>query len=255
MASNIRFMYDNLWDLSAATLTASSEESEFPASNTQHIWHTRHWRSTGIASTEWLKIDLGSAQGIDVLIIKYHNLRTGGSTTLKLQGNATDSWGSPSYDQSITVTSNTIIFFLPSTETYRWWRITILDTGNPDGYFRIGRPFLGSYFEPSRNYVQPHNKQRIDPSVKRYSTGGQVSICEREKYILIPYNFASIITSEVSDFITVWDTVGQSIPYFVCEIPDSDPYLTTYYILNSDSWPIEEIYTKGALQINAETMR
>jgi hypothetical protein len=51
-------MYDNLWD--TGTLTTSSENANFPASNTRHPWPSKVWRSTAASGIEWLKVNLGS---------------------------------------------------------------------------------------------------------------------------------------------------------------------------------------------------
>ena len=402
----IRFMYDNIWDLAGTDLTAGSEATGFPKENTQHIWSTRHWRSTDLDDgfsidigevltdgrmEEWLdssdltywteQVEGGSAvaredsikqggnyscrliidasnnkasvhQGfnmishhtyllsgwyinsvasktaritisdnqdniflnsegtwqdefcyivlensttwkeyklkfnahgsyttykiairnhsaasssiyldnfyinfaVEAIIIKYHNLRPG-QATITLKGDNFSSMTTPPLSESLTVTKNLIIKFLDEQENYQYYKIEAQDSGNPDGYIRMGRIYLGSHFEPERNYSQPHMKQSIDPSIKRYSAGGQVSICERESYIQIPYDFRSIALADIPRFKTMWNIIKQSTPYFVCEIPSSEPYLTTYYVINSDPWSIEEMSTKGSLLVNCETMR
>ena len=251
----IRFMYDNYVDLSTTTITASSQATGFPASNVAHIWHTRHWRTTAI-SGQWIKFDLGSIKQTQCVIIKYHNkLSTSGY--IAIEANSSDSWASPAFSENMGdyVEDEILIYFFPADKWYRWWRIYINDPDNTDGYLRMGRIYLGKYFGPERHFMQPHTKQRIDPSVKRYSTGGQISISQRESYIQIPYDFRSIALADVPNFKTMWNSVGQSMPYFVCEIPSSNPHLTTYYVINSDPWNIEEMSAKGSLLVNCETMR
>jgi len=60
-SSKLRLLWRNLWD--EATVTASSEQPRFPASNTQHRWLSRCWRS-GLGEIEdvCLQADLGEAK-------------------------------------------------------------------------------------------------------------------------------------------------------------------------------------------------
>lgn len=41
---------------------------------------------------------------------------------------------------------------LPGQVSARYWRVTILDEDNPDGYLQVGRAFFGGAISPSRNY-------------------------------------------------------------------------------------------------------
>ena len=54
----IRFLATNLWD--DATLTASTEATDYPVENTATELYLETWRSTAL-SAQWVKADLGSA--------------------------------------------------------------------------------------------------------------------------------------------------------------------------------------------------
>jgi len=177
------------------------------------------------------------------------------NAVVNLQANTADGWGSPAFDEQVSPVSNKPLIHFFNDQQYNWWRIRIQDSQNSDTYVSVGRIFLGYYFEPTRGFFQPATKQYIDPSVKRYSAGGQVSINQKEKYIQAAYNFGSIHNDDLPYFKHIWDEVGQSKPYFLCESPASNPHESTYYVLNSQPWNISEMFSKSMLTINTEEMR
>jgi len=247
----IRFLWNNLFD--DAVVSASSEESEFPVSNVKHRWHTRHWRSTDVSS-EWVKWDLGSVKDIKAFVLKYHNFTSG--ATLKIQANSSDSWGSPPLDESLTYNAGHLVKFWDSAQSYRWWRVTIADAGNSDGYLRVGRIFCGDYFSPQYNFTNAYRKRLVDPSVKMYSAGGQISVSAKTHYRTWVYNFELIKTPDNQTFESIFDEVGQSLPYFICQDAD-DALDTLYYVQNLTDWDIQHISmdTWFSLTIEVEEMR
>lgn len=249
----IKFMPINLWD--DGTITASSEAVGFPATNTQHRWKTFCWRATGDAA-EWIKINLGAAQNIKAFIIENHNFT--GAATLKIQGNAADAWGAPAVDVTIPITAGTIVYFWDTNQNFQWWRISIADGANPDACVKIGRIFLGTYFEPARTYAT-HTVGFVDPSKIKKSTGGQVSANEKTHYKTISYGFVFITPADVDNFEIVYDKVGESKDYFICEdSANAAPYTVTFYVRNTSTWKFSLVQSglpekQGAITV--ETLR
>ena len=83
-------------------------------------------------------INFGSPQNITAIAIFDHNLT--GTGTLTLQGNTSDSWGSPAYSQALPIT-NPSIFYL--NQTYAYWRIVPVDPAIT--YFEASHIFAGTY--------------------------------------------------------------------------------------------------------------
>jgi len=89
-------------------------------------------------------VNLGSAKLVTAALLYDHNLTD--SATVTLEGNASDSWGAPSYSQALTVAELTpIIEYL--SETYQYFRVVISDSTNTDGFIRVGGLYLGTYTE------------------------------------------------------------------------------------------------------------
>ncbi len=105
----------------------------------------KFWKTAVATPASNIVIDLGSAQTINTCILADHNLTS--SATVTLSGNATDSWGSPSYSLAILSSANTDPSVNYISESYRYWRLLFDDTSNPDGFISIGKLYLGTYTE------------------------------------------------------------------------------------------------------------
>jgi len=222
----IRFMVTNLAD--GGALTYSTQDTNFPATNVAHRWHTRHWRSSdGSLTSQWLKWDLGSAQAIKAFLLRYNNFQTG--ATVQIQGNASDSWGAPSYNSTLTVDNGIMYDFPSSTQTYRWWRLLISDAGNPDNHLRVGRVYLGTYVEPDKNFHRRFRMRFRDPSALSISEGGQISSVKRTKFKAWGYLFDEVSKVTMQKFETMFDDKGLTGNLFVTQDAD-DAQESSYYV-------------------------
>jgi hypothetical protein len=93
-----------------------------------------------------LQSDTQVTQGIflDTLAILNHNLTT--SATVLLQGSNDVSFGSIPFTETLTIEKTNLYYiapYLPLT-SYRYWRIDVTDTTNPDGYIQMGTIVFGS---------------------------------------------------------------------------------------------------------------
>lgn len=233
----LRFMWQNLADIS--TITASSEAAGYPVENIQIRWRTRHWRSTGVAA-EWVMGDIGTPALVKAFIIDYHNFQPGAAVRFQMDSDPPD-WAPPWYDEPLTISPNMIVIWL--NETFQWWRVTMVGNPGGDPYFRIGRIFVGGFFETRYGY----RKKKIiskDPSVIAYSTGGQQSSYEKEKYEEFDYEFSpgAILAADLASLRGIWTEVGRSKSYYVCDWSPS-PSTRTYYVQNISDWPFDPLVT------------
>jgi len=167
----------------AATLTAGSAVASLPVSNLQTRQPGERWRATDLANV-YLEIDLGSAAAINLVAL----LNTNASSAATWQVRAAATQGalttSPGYDSgSVSMWPVAGLDGLPWTharlwlstsQTYRWWRIDVSDSGNADGHFQAGRLYVASAWEAPRNVQYGWSVTWNDPSVKRRSTGSQL---------------------------------------------------------------------------------
>ena len=109
------------------------------------------YRSAALGSPNTIILDLGSAKEVKTCVIYDHNFTAG--VTLVLEGHTSDSWGAPDFQESITYNATKIVHYLSAATTKRYWRLSVTDAGNSDGYIEIGELILADYFELSNMYA------------------------------------------------------------------------------------------------------
>lgn len=258
---NIRIFWNNLYDLSTTTKDKSSEAVGFPLTNIAQRWHTRCWRSDGLEADQWITATLESAQNIKATIIKNHNfMNTPNPADIRIQASDDGvNWAGEhlKVDVKLDHHAGLMYKFWDTNQKYKWWRWYLTDVGNGESYFKIGRLFLGSYFSPARNFSYVSRKKLIDPSVKRYSSGGQISSNQKVHYRIWNYEFGLLTSAEADTMETIFNEVGQSKPYFICEDAD-DAFNTFYYVQNMNDWeptPVDKIWDYYSLTAEVEEMR
>jgi hypothetical protein len=87
----------------ATSITATTEDSEYPAENAIDLDPGKPAKLTG--TTGSFVFDFGAAQRMDHVAIIHHNL-TAGLGSVKFQCNSSNSWGSPTVDATLTVPSD-----------------------------------------------------------------------------------------------------------------------------------------------------
>lgn len=226
----MRVLYDNLAIRSATVVTAGSENADLPASNLKHPHRTKVYRTGASVAAEWLKFDLGSAMAVQAVVLLDHTL-TASDTLIKLQGNATDSWGSPSVDETLTYNAGTMKKYLSAAQTYRWWRVIFTKSAAVETR-DIGGIFLGPYDEYDRGPAQPDGLS-IDPedaSVTDYVPGGQSYSDIRDSRDIITIDFPLILDTQMDLLRALAAACGTHTPFFVDIDPTLKPYDLLYYV-------------------------
>ena len=167
----MRLLWDNEIDDDDFTLTASTEAANFPATKLQDMRLSSQWRTTQITA-EAIVIDAGTGNTITATAaaIVSHNLTNG--ATIKIQGNATDSWGSPTLDETFTWDADLMVEFFNSA-AFRFWRFSFADAGNTESFLRVGRIFLGTYLQVDEEPMRDFSEEQLDSTRTLYSPTGQ----------------------------------------------------------------------------------
>jgi len=221
--SNVRFLYTHKFD--TGTITSSSEASSSLADdNVVHDFVSKQWRTTADTG-QWIKFDLTTPGKITMLAIFGHNLSSGATVTI--EANATDSWVTPSYSHAMTWNALAMVEFLD--QTYRWWRITIEDNGNDDGYIEIGRICAGEYYEPGVNISQELQKKIVDPSFYQESEGRQGYAIDKTPYRTFDVQFTGISRTQQGELETMFRAVKTTGYLALALDPDNYPEADTIY--------------------------
>lgn len=162
------------------------------------------WRND--TTTGNLVCDIGSAQTPTVIAIHDHNFTSGATVTI--EGNAADSWGSPSYTYTWSAITDPLYYYIPTTQTYRYWRIVVSDVANPDGYLEAANLFLGTYLQLSalngewgsaktQGYVLQSNRSQSNV-FRRYAYADQQILTINFGKTLSPTDVDSLVSMQAA---------------------------------------------------------
>lgn len=207
----IRFLSNNLAE--GSILTASSENAQFPVSNILDDRRTKVFRSN--SNSDNLVIDMGNAEDVDSFAV-VDNWQGGfGFTTLTLEANGTDDWGSPAFSEVISFDNEFGVGVKEFTEvSYRFWRIVM--TGSL-GYCELSNFFIGKASKVDTNGVGYNwsykNKDLSRVSSNRYGQEFIDDIGTQKE--LSNLQFQVMNKDEIDVLLSVWDNNRRVKPFFI----------------------------------------
>jgi len=213
-----------------AIVSANSNNINYPVSNLLDSRLTRIYKSDDSTSVT-ITFDLGSAKTIDNISIANHNISSG-VTVLKWQGNASNTWSSPSIDETLTWSSG-IINKSFTGGSYRYWRLEIVDSGNTDGFISIGRVY-GSEAEISPGIAPLFSHTRKSESKKSISVAGNIYGDKRYFYDMISIRWKKISHSQKAEIIEWFEAVDITDPFFITFNEDCLDMVTYYVVMDVD---------------------
>jgi hypothetical protein len=222
MSTKLQIFHNSL--ISAANsiaFSASSAAPGYPAENARNVYRrAKVWRATGCAA-EWIGGDFGMTAIPKALAItgpRNKPLKLTPAATITLQLNSVNTWTSPAFSQTVPWDEKTLL--LANTAGlgtgYRYWRLSIADAANPYGYVELGITYLGDLWTPSRGAITfPLKVQNIDPSAITISEGGSTFADPRQQTAKISFDIEKLTTAEKEELEAIYQTFGQSIPFFI----------------------------------------
>ena len=118
---------------SLGTLTSSGDASGHGRANIADLDPAMVWKADAYAGEVWLKMDLGSAKALTAVFLNRANF-----PQARIQGHASDSWGTPSFNLLVDLVrdeaENRKVYTQLTAFNYQWLRILIpgsqaLDSG------------------------------------------------------------------------------------------------------------------------------
>ena len=175
-------------------------------------------------------------------------LKISPTATIKLQGNSTNNWTAPEYDQDLTYDDRLIYQFSETglhTEPLRFWRFFIQDIRNPYGYSEFSLSFLGISQDFARGCVRfPLRNQPLDRSVVTVSEGGNEQADKRPKLERLSLDWNGLTKEDREALHELYEEMGISEPFFLSA--DSNAVFSTkkenwVKYVRFDSDPTEEL--------------
>jgi hypothetical protein len=197
----MQIYYDNA--IFKGTLTASSYIPGFPVENLQN--RSREIPLIFFGKTdENVVLDAGSGNTFTTDAIALFNFNFTSSITITLQGNATDNWGSPSFNQSITYRAGEIAETFTS-QTYRFFRIRFQDGTNPNN-LQVGIGCLGKKVDVA--YLDPGFQLNKPTTTKQsFTRSGQIRGVKKRNYFSESFRLNNVTESKRQELLAVWKEV------------------------------------------------
>lgn len=173
-----------------------------------------------IHSSEWVKMDFGLPTNPQAFILfgkRNENLKYSESAVIKLQGNQTDNWTSPQFEETLSWNENVIQTSNKlglHTEPLRYWRFYVEDKQNEYGYLEFSNLFIGQAFIPERGCAQFGFLNRLrDLSVTAYSESG-VSLTDiKPQHQEFSFEFSFLTKEDVDNFMFLFEVHGTGKPF------------------------------------------
>lgn len=218
-----------------SVLTESSAKSGFPPGNVAISQLARVFKFDGNSGN--LVIDLGADYQITVISLGNTNISSSG--TLTIEGNSSDSWTSPPYQESVTIDDNTTNQILILDKTYRYFRIVMDDSTLSD--IQIGHILIGNYLTMPGFLV-------TKPEPKKTSSYGNLSLTLQWygnrglTYKNPSFDFPVITEAQKKEIESMFEHVQNTEPvYMVTFENDLDYRPPLFCIINQDQIEFEKI--------------
>lgn len=177
---------------------------------------------------EFILWDMGvPVNPTDFCFVGFRNdvLKVSPSATLKLQGSDTNNWASPQYEVSLNYDDRVIYQHNSSgldTSPHRYWRFSIVDKENLNGYVEFSLGFIGLSKNLDRGSVQfPFQVQSLDPSEILYSEGGQSFATKRQKTIRVNIEWNALTKEDFQELFEIFELKGLTEPFFMSADPQA----------------------------------
>lgn len=232
----IRYSFSNYAGLSTTTATATSQDAAYPATNAK----TPHrpflpYKSGGLGNQD-LVFDFASPKTLQIIGIVNANV-----TQVRFQGNPTNSWGAPGFNQLVTVPRNPlsgryqVVVILPNafgTFVYRYLRVLIPTQTPTDGAaaYKIGGVWAGATTLMPKNlgwtmrlraFEPREDLQPVDQGWRQRHVTGNVLVqieAQRRSDIAFP-------TAMVGDQLKTWldiDRQSREAGFFMLHLGNGD---------------------------------
>ena len=210
MSNNCFKLYDtNLVD--SATLTPSTTNALFPVANIQDQRRSKVYRST--TNSDNIIMDFASAQTVNGIFIVSDKRSGFGVTTVTVEFNTTNSWGSPAYSVAVPFSSTLGIGHVSFADiSYRWARVVMTSTL---GYCELSKIYIGKEVALTSTIGFGWTIKNEDTSKKVYNRYGQLFTDELPKQKSLSFAFKNITKDDLDLINLRLDQVGEAKPVYV----------------------------------------
>lgn len=197
----MQILYDN--KALTAAVSRSTENSYYPVTNLQDPRLSRKFRTIDAAG-EYVKFSTRITASRFAIL--GHNISE--TTTIILQGNDTDIWTTPSFEETLTWKSGIILHSFTEV-AYNYWRLYM--DGGSNSYFDIGLLYLGTYLQLPDMKADQEIADETTAEVT-ISSGGQAYGDEGYDYRAPTINFPGVTNTQRDGIRAMWSMVKNVRP-------------------------------------------
>jgi hypothetical protein len=194
-----------------STLTPSSENALFPASNIKDARRSKVFRAPGNSAN--LILDFQETSEINGIFIVADKRNGFGVSTVTIEFNGTSNFTTPAHTVTVPLSVKFGIGFISfDTIEYRFARIVMTSTL---GYCELANVFIGKEIEMERTISFGWTVKDQELSTKSYNRYGQlfVDVILRQKQFAM--TFKNMNKEDLNALQTLLDRVGESKPFYI----------------------------------------
>ncbi len=230
----MRFMTTNLCTESATVVTASTEDTNFPASNLKNPLRSKRWRSTS-DTTQSVVFDFVTTEEVNSVILlwpKEDGIRLTDSAVLKIQANATNVWTAPSVDETLTIDNDYSMasHHFTTDKSYRYWRVTITDPTNPWEYVELGQVWIGKSLD-IENAQNGFKYSLLDRSITVSTKFGHKYVDEYPQTATLQFDYKNMDYEDIQILENAFRTNGNRKPVVMVLDPEDAIYNKDHFIV------------------------
>jgi len=223
---NFRVLYEfPSRGISGTNWTASTTATgDFDVNNVNSDTVEEIWRST-TPNSQSLVCDTEIPQGtfLDTFSVQNHNFTN--SATVFLQGSDDALFTTIGFNERLTVTERNMYYIAPSLPLsgFRYWRITIDDPGNPDGYVQCGTIIFGSSLILANNNISNGIRIKTNHFKDTVQTEGFTSVSNDRalrKRVSVTFNSVDVSSGDYAAIQTLFNFIRTDLKALFLPVPD-----------------------------------
>lgn len=229
----MKFIWENMVLADGCTITASSSNSSFPASNVRSTTRAKEWRSANTqVSNQWVQFSYTSPVTLTTAVVLWdkNNYKLSPSAQVQIQGSALSTFSTIGFTHTLTFDDRQqMAYGTFNQQSYQYWRIRVHDPSSAYGYVHIGHVILGKEEAelkfPSIGFELTFN----DLSERKWNEFGQAFIIQKPLQKELRFNLDLMSNQEWQALVDVAHK-AQNKPIFILLDP-----LETYF-QSKDFW-------------------
>ena len=189
-----------------------------------------------IHTEETVVVDLQTTEDADSIAVMFsplNGIKLSSSAVVKIQANATDTWAAPAVDVTLTVDEEFFLasHFFSTSESYRFWRLQIVDTANTNLHIEIGGLIIAEATvltqAPERGFT--HNV--TDQSKQIRNDFGNEYVDELPFLKTISFSYKVLQYVDVKTLEAMFRTNGVRIPVMVVIDENEDCFDKDHFVV------------------------